>query len=361
MTTFYGMLGLADTDRVFAATQGQQVIYQAAVDYINAINAQLIAQTQLLVQTQTEIYKERYRLPGGGRLQRRGVVSQAGATRAGGSWDVAYPLEDFGDQKAWTDVDRGYMTMAEFDLQLQDILAKNINTVRFEMLKAIFNNTERTFSDRLWGNLLIEPLANGDSVVYPPIAGSESEATENLYSGSNYAASAISDTNNPIATIVTKLEDHFGEQQGGERIVVFVKSGSTAVAKIKALTDFKDVNINGIAYGNSTDIVIPGQLPMTPGRIIGYTSGAYIAEWRWMPDAYLFGVHMDAKPPLKMRIDPADTGLGMGLQLVAEDERYPIKSAHYRNRFGFGVGNRLNGVVMQLVASTSYTIPTAYA
>jgi hypothetical protein len=62
-----------------------------------------------------------------------------------------------------------------------------------------------------------------------------------------------------------------------------------------------------------------------------------------------------------MRVDPADTGLGMGLQLVAEDERYPIKSAHYRNRFGYGVRNRLNGVVVQLVASTSYTIPTIYA
>lgn len=361
MTNWYGMLGLSDTSRVFNATTGQQQIYDAATAYINQINAQLAAQMGLLVASSTDMYKERYRLPGGGRLQRRGEYTQAGATRASGYWDVAYPLEDFGDQKAWTDVTRGYMTMADFDLQLQDVIAKNIATMRYEMFKAIFNNTQRTFSDPLWGSLLIEPLANGDAVIYPPIEGSETEATETLYYGSNYVASDISDTNNPITGIVTKLEDHFGASQGGERIVVFVKSGSTAVAKIKALTDFVDVNINGITYGSNTPTVNPGELPNVPGRIIGYTSGAYISEYRWMPAEYLFGVHMDAPPPLKMRVDPADTGLGQGLQLVAEDERYPIHSAHYRNRFGFGVANRLNGVMVQLVASTSYTIPTGYS
>jgi hypothetical protein len=80
-----------------------------------------------------------------------------------------------------------------------------------------------------------------------------------------------------------------------------------------------------------------------------------------MPAEYLLGIHMDAPAPLRMRLDPADTGLGAGLQLVAENERFPISSAFYRNRFGFGVGNRLNGVVVQLVASTSYTIPTGYS
>jgi hypothetical protein len=361
MTNWYGMLGLSDTSRVFGATTGQVQIYNAATEYINQVNAQLMAQMSLLVSTTTDTHKERYRLPGGGRLQRRGEYTQAGATRASGYWDVAYPLEDFGDQKAWTDVTRGYMTMADFDLQLQDVIAKNVATMRFEMLKAIFNNTERTFSDPLWGSLLIEPLANGDAVVYPPISGSEAEATENLYYGTNYVASSISDSNNPITGIVAKLEDHFGESQGGERIVVFVKSGSTAATKIKALTNFVDADIKGINYGVNQSTVDAGQLPNVPGRIIGYVDGAYISEWRWMPAEYLFGVYMDAPAPLKMRVDPADTGLGQGLQLVAEDERYPIHSAHYRNRFGFGVGNRLNGVMVQLVASTSYTIPTGYS
>jgi hypothetical protein len=234
MTNWYGMLGIGDSDRVFQATEGQQVVYTAATAYLAQINAQLMAQMQLLVSDTTETYKQRYRLPGGGRLQRRGVNSQPGATRASGYWDVAYPLDDFADQKAWNDVDRGYMTMAEFDIQLQDTILKNVGTVRYEMLKAIFNNTARTFSDRLWGDLTIQPLANGDAVLYPPIAGSETEAIETLYYGSNYTAANISDTNNPITGIVTKLEDHFGENQGGERIVVFVTLTGSLTEPIKA-------------------------------------------------------------------------------------------------------------------------------
>lgn len=361
MTTFYGMLGITDADRQYIETLGQELVYTAATTYINEVNAQFIQQTQLLVATTTETYKERFKLPGGGRLQRRGLNSQAGATRPGGQWDVAYPLEDFGDQKAIDDVTMAYMTVAEFNRTMEDAIIKSINTMRYEMLKAIFNNTERTFVDPIHGSLLIEPLANGDTVVYPPIMGTESEATENLYFGSNYVASNISDTNNPIATIVAKLEDHFGEMQGGERVVVFVKSGSTAVSKIRALTDFVDVNMRGITYGDNQSTVNPNELPNVPGRVIGWVSGAYIVEWRWMPAEYLFGIHMDAPAPLKMRVDPGYTNLGQGLRLVARDRRYPIESSHYRNRFGFGVGNRLNGVMVQLVASTSYTIPTGYS
>jgi hypothetical protein len=363
MTNWYGMLGLSDTSRVFGSTEGQIQVYNAATAYIDQVNMQLAEQMTLLVSETTTNHIERYRLPGGGRLQRRGINTQTGATRASGYWDVAYPLEDFGDQKAWTDVDRGYMTMADFNLQMEDVIAKDIATVRYEMLKPLFNNTApRTFSDRIWGDISLVPLAAGESgILYPPISGSETEATENLYYGTNYVASSISDSNNPITGIVAKLEDHFGESQGGERIVVFVKSGSTAVTKIKALTNFVDANIAGVTYGANQSTVDAGSLPNVPGRIIGYVDGAYISEWRWMPAEYLLGIHMDAPAPLKMRVDPADTGLGTGLQLVATDERYPITSSHFRHRFGFGVANRLNGVVVQLVASTSYTIPTAYA
>jgi len=61
---------------------------------------------------------------------------------------------------------------------------------------------------------------------------------------------------------------------------------------------------------------------------------------------------------LKIRIVPADTGLGDGLQLIAEEEEYPFKSSYWQNRFGFGAANRLNGYAMQMVASTTYTSPT---
>ena len=87
-------------------------------------------------------------------------------------------------------------------------------------------------------------------------------------------------------------------------------------------------------------------------------------EWRWIPSGYLLGIHLDAPKPLIRRVDPPETGLGDGLQLIVEDVQSPIWKSSWRDRFGYGVGNRLNGVVMDLTASggaNTYTIPTIYA
>jgi hypothetical protein len=64
--------------------------------------------------------------------------------------------------------------------------------------------------------------------------------------------------------------------------------------------------------------------------------------------------------PMKKRLDPAEQGFAEGLELVSKDSRFPFDQSHYRNRYGMGVGNRLNGVVMELGTGGTYTIPTAY-
>ena len=83
--------------------------------------------------------------------------------------------------------------------------------------------------------------------------------------------------------------------------------------------------------------------------------------WRWLPTAYALAQYIGAPKPVKQRVDPADTGLGQGLQLVATDEDHPFNMAYYRHRFGLGVGNRLNGVALQFVASTSYSTPSGFS
>ena len=154
---------------------------------------------------------------------------------------VALPLEDFGAQLSGNDVDMAYMSVAELDRHLNTVVAQNVNTLRFEMLKALLNNTQDTFVDPLHGSLSIEPLANGDTVVYPPVLGSESEATDDHYLESNYAASAISDANNPFITIRDEIEEHFGVDQGGSNIVVFINQAQTTA--VEDLSDFNPITI----------------------------------------------------------------------------------------------------------------------
>lgn len=357
MSGIYGALGLNDTDRVFLSTLGQRVVYDAVNQVLAQHSADLNAAMGVFVEETTSDYKRRYKLAGGGRLQRMGDQSRPAAVKAYGSWDVAFPLEDFGAALSASDVAYAYMSVQDLDRHMNTILQQNVNSVRFEMLNALLGSAQGTFVDPLWGSLSIEPLANGDAVVYPPVLGSEDEATDNHYLESGYLASAISDTNNPFVTIRDELEEHFGVETGGSNIVVFRNNAQNA--KVQALTDYDEVVDRFVRAGQDTDV--PVGLPMTlPGVIKGRVSGCWDVEWRWVPANYMIAVHLDAPRPLIRRIDPADTGLGDGLQLVSTSDKFPFTESFYRHRFGVGCGNRLNGVVMELGNGGTYTVPTGY-
>lgn len=358
MSGIYGMLGLPDTDRSFVNTLGQRAVYDATARLLAQYNAELAAATSVFVR-ETSDYKVRYKSAGGGRLQRRGGQAQSGNVAAYGSWDVAFPLEDFGAALGGDDVSLAYMTIDEYQRQLDSVLLRDANTVRFEMLKALFNNTQRTFVDPLYGSLLVEPMANGDSVTYPPVLGSETEATDDHYLESGYASSSISDTNNPFATLRNELEEHWGATQGGSNIVVWINPAQTA--KTEALADFSEVPDRFTQVGSNTDYAVnlPNGLPGE--RVIGRTNGVWVVEWRYVPADYMLARYLDVDAPLAMRVDPSETGLATGLTMVGDVDDYPLSNSHYRHRFGFGGYNRLAVAVMELGSGGSYTIPTAFA
>lgn len=356
MSQIFGHLNLSDTDYVWNASAGQEVIWSAVQDYLTAYNEQVAKAMSTFIARTTESFKIRYKMPGGGYLQRRASDGSYAATKAYGQWDVAFPLEDFGAQIAGNDVALAYMTVEELDRHVQSVTIQDVNTLRYEILKRIFTNTATTFDDPIHGSLTIQPAANNDSVVYPPVAGSETEATDMHYLESNYVTANISDTNNPLVTIYDELSEHF--QLGpGENIAVFINKAERA--KVEALTDFDDVQNPHVIPGDDTSRVT-GMPTGLPGDVIGFCSGVWVVKWDWIPATYMLGVHLDVEPPLQMRVDPAATGLGSGLQLVAEEESFPFKHSYWRRRFGVGFGNRLNTVVMELATGGSYTIPTAY-
>jgi len=356
MAGIFGLLGLDDNDRSYVNNVGQRQVFDAANTWLQAQQVEMMRVYSIFIEQETEAFKERYYLPGGGRLQRRGGQAQSAATKASGSWDVAYPLEDFGAQYAGDDVSMAYMNMQEMQRHLDTLDIQNMNTVRFEILKSIFTNTSSTFVDPIQGSLTIQSLANGDGTLYPPVLGSETEADDTHHIETNYAATAISDTNNPYITGRDDLEEHFGAPTGFGNIVAFVNNAE--VAETEDLTDFVPVEDVHIRSGN--DANVPYNLPSVPGRIIGRCNGVWIVDWRWVPATYQIFIDLEAPAPLKMRVDPADTGLGRGFQLVSNEMNYPFEQSHYRHRFGVGVGNRLNGVVLELNTGGDYTIPTAY-
>lgn len=359
MAGIYGVLGLDDNDVTYLNTLGQERVFEVANDYLRLTVEELDEQRAAFIERTTENYKTRYKLPGGGRMQRRGGHAESAAAKASGQWDVAYPSEEYGDQVAYTRRAVAKMTVQDLQRHLDQEAIRYKNALTFEIRKALFNNTQDSFVDEDHGTLLIEPLANGDTVVYPPVLGSETEATEDHYLASGYVATAISDTNNPYETIVEDLVHHFGDDSGGSNIAVMIHPDETP--ETMDLTDFVDVPDNFIMSGDNADI--PMRLPSVPGKIIGRMTGlsaCWVSQWRWMPTGYMLAIHLEEPAPLIQRAPPAAWGLPSGLQLVAENDRYPFHQAHYEVNFGLGCGNRLNGVLMELTAG-AFSIPTGYS
>ncbi len=357
MSQLYGILGFADGDTTPVNRVGQRVIYDAMQQLLGEHNQDLQQALSVFVEETTPDYKFVYKLSGGGYMQRRGGLAQTAAVKRTGQWEVSFPLEDFGDSLGSSDIAMAYMTLKDLDLHLDTIQKRDINTVRLEVLKALFNHQVYNFVDERRGVLTVQPLANGDATLYPPLVGEENETTHSHYLESGYVAADLSDTNNPYATIRDHFEHHFGELSSGDNVVVFINKAQTP--KTEVLTDYVEIGDRHIIPGANMPQVV-GLPERLPGRVIGRINNVWVVEWSRVPAGYLLGIYLEAPKPLIQRVDPPETGLGTGLQLVAREETHPLEASFWRNRYGFGVGNRLNGVVMKLSASGGYTTPTTF-
>jgi len=288
-----------------------------------------------------------------------GRQAQAGAMKRTGYYDVAFPLDQYGAQLAGDRVDMAYMSLAELDAHLDTIMIQDLNTLRWNILLAIFEDTNLVWTDPLHGNLTITRLANTDGTLYPPVLGSETEADDDHYSEAAYNVAAIADANNPVTTLVAEIAEHFGGVGSSGRQFVYFH-GADQTAYLAAITGYVPISDQYIQLSVATDDV--RSWPRVPGRIHGRLSGAWLSEWDgWIPDTYGLCILQGVPPPLLKRNDPADTGLGRGLQLVATDGNHPMQQAHYEHRYGFGCGNRLSAAVIELSGEgATYTPPTEY-
>lgn len=363
MTNIFGLTKLTASDYAYVNNMNQELLYSATQQYLAMANDAAMGAISTFVNPQpTTNFKERYKLPISGRMQKTSEERGGKSVAQSGTWDVAYPLHNFSDDLAVTDVDRAYLTPQEFQSHIDGIIGRSMAAKRHEILYRLYNNTQDTFTDKRHGALTVEPLANGDSVVYPPVEGTDStEATDDHYLVSGYATSAISDTNNPVETLVNELVEHGINQTEDIPIVTFINSAQQS--KIEALTNFKPyIPPTRIQRGLDTDqpLLPPANIP---GKIIGYLRGySWISVWAWTPANYMLSVNLAADQPLKMRVDPAETGLGGGqLQLLPTERRGVITYNDWRLRFGIGASNRLASAVMFVDSGGSYTIPTAYS
>lgn len=359
MSGLPGLLNISDTERAFVNTIGQQLVFEAVNQLLADYSEEVAKQTSVFVERKTEKFKMRYLLPGGGKLQRMGQQAAAGAMKRYGSYDVGFPLRQWGAEMAGNRVDMAYLTIAELDAHLDTIMIQDLNTLRWRILTSIFEDTNLTFTDPVHGSITVTRLANTDGTLYPPVVGSETEADDDHYINSGYTVAAIADANNPVTTLVAEIAEHFGGIGSAGRNFVYFHANDQ-LAYLQAITGYVAITDQFVQAGDAT--AETSGWPQVPGRVHGRLSGAWLSEWDgWIPDTFGICVLMEVPAPLLMRHDPSDVGLGNGaLQLVATDTNHPMQRSSFERRFGLGCGNRLSAAVIDIDEGGSYVPPTEY-
>jgi hypothetical protein len=319
--------------------------------FLNAMMAELAVRT-------TE-YKLSFALPSGKKMQPLDENGNPRPVKPVGKYAIAFPIRGVGD--AWGDnrVSRAKMTVEEVNRLTLESLTADAAWQTTQMMAALLTNVEWTFTDEEHDDLVIKPLANGDSVKYVRTGGGV-PATANHYLAQ---AADIADATNPYPTIKSTLSAYPGNN--GPYVAYIA---TDLVADTKALATFEPVRDGAILYGadQTTANAVANQdlagmnsaLVGWGDELLGYVDGVWVIEKKVLPDGYIIAVARGAvEPPLAMREYEEAELQGLRPEFHSPDGNHN----EYRSiRFaGFGVRNRIAALVY-LIGASPYAIPTGY-
>lgn len=345
-TLAYGFVGLEALMLERLTTVGTRTIYdainQSAAEHTRNINEMLAS-----LVARTTFHQERFKLPGTGTLQPLDEWGNPRPVKEEGYYDVAYPIQGGGTAWGNNRVTRGLMTVEEANRQTVESLKRDADWMRRHMLAALFDSATWTYDDPEFGNLTIQPLANGDTVTYTKIGGTTATDTHYLYQ-----AAAIADSTNPFDDIYDELMEH---PSNTGPVVVYVPTALTTT--IEALTAFTEVGDPDLMYGSGVTQVARSFDRGLGDEVLGKVNKCWIVEWRALPSTHMLAHAQGAGPVLGMREYPAAELQGLFTENNSPDGN--LQEQRMIRYAGFGVRNRVAAVAYH-VGNGSYGIPTGY-
>lgn len=239
--------------------------------------------------------------------------------------------------------------------------------------KLLFNKVMKTLFNSLNVNGVTdqnEPVTvykfyNADGEVPPPYGAYTHSGTHNHYLTSGGAT--VTSAN--LDTMATELGHHGYTIQNSYQLVLWVNP--TEAATIKTFKTSAGASYDFVAnpamYGGKIWVPDNGQYVGGPRGTLEGEIGTYgpwhIIEEPYIPSGYMVGLASGGQESLQNPIglrehaNPAYRGLKV---IPGQRSDYPLVDSFYRRGFGTGIRQRGGGVVMQVTAAGSYTIPTAY-
>lgn len=277
---------------------------------------------------------------------------QGDAQKVTAGVNVDFPLRRFGDSLQWTAQWMRSNTTAQLAAEVAAIMDADRRNFQTQVKRALFTPTNATFVDKLGYpanvSLSVRALVNADSTGIP--VGPNGEAF-NAATHTHYLATASLVAANLAALILT-IQEHYNTG------VPVVTISATDEAAVRALTGFVPAVDPRLIQATSVTRPETGlDLANLYNRFIGYFGAAEIWVKPWAIAGYLVAYMRGQPPPLAMRV-PTFAGLDE-LQLMAEDERHPLRARSYERQFGIGVWNRTAAAVLYTGAGT-YAAPTSF-
>lgn len=353
----YGFQDLVDVFSQRVTTVGVSVVNEAVGQSFAAHQEQMNAMLALFT-TKTEQFQIQYSQDVVLRSQPLDEFGRPLPVKGGAKYTVAFPMGRSGNRLGWTYDAFQYVTVGEVNDKVRAIQLGDMRWLFDNVLASIFTNTTWTYYDEAHGDLTIQPLANGDAVVYGIVSGNDVGATDTHYMAQANAIGAGAD--NPFPAIYADLIEH--PENGTGPIIVFAPTN--LVSTITALGTFTPVSDTNIRLGANSDLLV-GNLGVTvPGgdrMILGYEDArVWIVQYPRLPSNYLVAIATGGQPPLAMREpEPANLKGFAEIPPEADPSPYPYLHRTWVRRAGFGGWNRTAGLVYR-IGNGAYAIPTNY-
>lgn len=349
----YGTHQVSDTLDAFLRSQNLTVAEFGEENVYRAIDEMLAAHNAIVAELRSELTMDTTeRLAAGGAvatvvMQDADEYTTPDAQKVTAGALMGFPLNLVEAAVQWT---RKYLQRArlsDINATATAIMTADVRRVSRDIRRSFFTAANYTITDKLIDrmSLPVKRLQNADSFPIPPDpwGNTFNAATHTHYLGT--ASFVAGDLTTLINTVV--------EHNVNANIRLYINAAQEAA--IRAFTGFvgyvdaRVVQANTATYANRA-----GGLDMTStqDRAIGVFGSAEIWVKPWVPATFVVA-HDTTVRPLWFRHREG----GGDLQVVFEDEAYPLRAKGWEREFGVAVHDRLAMAVLD-TANASYTSPT---
>jgi hypothetical protein len=355
MATNYGTLSVSD---LLAAT-GQSIADFGEDNAFGALQAGLDAHNAIvrnMLMSLCVVTAERLTRYGGDTSMEMvdlDEYGQADSQKVATGSNVGFPLRLSGVTLGWTRKWFQNHTPAELAAQYTAARDADVRRIRRDIARAFFTATNNTsYIDRLTDNavLPIRALLNGDgaSIPYGPNGETFDGSTHTHYLGTGSMTAS-----NVSALIQTVLEH--GATNG---IQLWINQAQEAA--IRGFTSNFTAYVDPRIRPASTATVADGALDMSNpyDRAIGVFDAAEVHVKPWIPANYLLATDPTSpQKPLAIRTRTGTLDGPGALQIVADNEQYPLRAQSMEREYGIAALNRWNGAALY-ISNATYANPS---